>query len=234
MKRFPSLLGVTLLMVGGFSVTVRAPEVVLTSGERFRGKVRLRRKTLEVYRVGSVVTIPPAVVKSVELTPTERAEYDRRRAALGVSANQYVTLAKWLAARCQHAEAAKLYESALRVNPDHPGARRALGYRGVRGEWVLNEVDRWKNRSDWLGPEGAEANFRLAELYVKRGKPKLAESRLRRALIADPTHVGALKLIYPITLKRPSKNRYRLPLEGLCRVEPAPHHRRYALSLIHI
>ena len=204
-----------LLAAASVSVDASALEVHLTNGKRIAGSVRLTPKTVTVRAGATVYNIPRGAVRAVTLSAAERFEFEKRRRALGVSADDHAALAKWLASKHQHAEAEEYYDAAIALDENHEEARRALGYERTDGKWTRTDEDHWRIRSTWLGFDGAEASFRLAKLYRERGDEKRVEPMLRRALIASPRHLGALRMMRPITDKYQSKNKFRLPVEGL-------------------
>jgi len=191
-----------------------ALEVHLTNGKRIAGDVTLDAKTVRVRAGTTTYRIPRGAVRSVTLSAPERVEVEKRRATLGVSADARVALAQWLDRRFQHVDAAALYDEAIKLDADHALARRALGFRREDDNWVRTDEDLWRIRCEWLGPEGAEACWQLAKRQRERGEENKVEPLLRRALMANPRHAGALALMRPITDRYRSKNTYRLPVEG--------------------
>lgn len=104
---------------------------------------------------------------------------------------------------------------------------------------MRTEEMRLRMHSVWLGEEGAEASFQMAKIKAEAGDEKGVERMLRQALIAWPEHKGALTMMRPITDRYVSKNRYRLPVDGLWGVisDYDDHHKRvaymaYALDMV--
>jgi len=225
------LRGVMLILVTlGGAVQASALEVVLHNRKRFVGEVSLSRKTVFVRVGATTYKIPRGGVKAVRLFGAEQVEYTRRKALLGTSVEAHFMLAKWLESKLQYAEAEQYYELTLKLDPEHEGAREALAYEHTDDGWTRTEEDVLRLRSRWLGPRGADACVELAMLHLKSGSEKRVEPMLRQALIAWPQHPGALEMMRPITDTYLSKNRYRLPVEGLWAVinDHNQHHRSAA------
>jgi tetratricopeptide (TPR) repeat protein len=191
-----------------------ALEVLCYNGQRWVGDVRLAQDTVFVKVDKTTYEVPRGSVKAIRLFGPEQLEYARRKDHLGETAEAQSDFARWLQSKFQYAEAETHYESTIRLDPEHKGAREALGYKRENGKWTLSEEDHWRTRSLWLGEEAADACIELAKLYRKAGDDKRVETVLRRALIAWPRHAAALALMRPFTDKYVSKNVYRLPVEG--------------------
>ena len=214
-------------------------EVFLINGWRFSGDARLTPKTVYVRLGTATKEIPRGSVRAIELSPGEQIECAKMKAALGMAAEGYFKLGKWLEGKCQFPEAAKQFEKALLLDKDHAGARSALGYERNGDGWVKSEEKTLQLHSLWLGPEGARACFELAKKFRETGDEKGVEKMLRQALIALPTHPDALAMMMPITDKYVSKNKYRLPVDGLWAVmtDYNGHHKKtafmaYALDMV--
>lgn len=204
---------IAALLTGLSASCAFALEVLLDNGKHFTGEVTLSSHFVNV-KVGPIIyQIPRGSVKTVRLAGLELAECAALKAKAAGSADGSYEFARWLDSKYQNAEAVPYYEEAIRINPDHAGAREALGYRREKTGWVLSEEDRLIIRTNWLGKEAAEASYQLAVLYRKAGQEKKVEPALRRALIADYMHPGALRMLRPITDKYVSKNKYRLPID---------------------
>ena len=219
-----------VVTLGVASVQTAALEVVLHNRKRFVGEVRLSRKTVFVHVGATTYKIPRGGVKAVRLFGAEQAEFVRRNALLGTSVEAHFMLGKWLEARFQYAAAEQYYKLTLTLDGEHEGAREALGYGRTDGKWTRTQEDVLRLHSRWLGPRGADACFELARLHRESGNEKRVEPMLRQALIAWPRHPDALKMMRPITDGYVSKNRYRLPVEGLWGVihDYNDHHKKAA------
>ena len=226
----PAWVMTVLAAVAWTGLEARALEVHLNNGKRISGEVTLSAKTVTVRAGTTTYRVPRGSVRDVTLSAPERIEFEKRRAALGIAADDHVALARWLELKHQHLEAEKLYEAALTLDADHVTAREALGYHRENGKWTRTEGDRWRIRSTWLGAEGAEACFQLAKLARASDDEKQVEPLLRRALIALPHHRDALVMMRTLTDAYRSKNDYRLPVEGLWGVinDHNRHHRSAA------
>jgi tetratricopeptide (TPR) repeat protein len=142
-----------------------ALEVLLLNRQRYVGDVRINPDTVFVKVDKTTYQIPRGSVREVRLYGAEVLDYERRKAQLDVSAESHYRFARWLDSMFQSAQAQTYYQKAIDLDPDHAGAREALGYKQADGRWTLSEEDRWRVRSGWLGPAGADACYELAKLY---------------------------------------------------------------------
>ncbi|RMG08316.1 MAG: CAP domain-containing protein [Planctomycetota bacterium] len=139
MKGFPRSVG-CLLAAGVLLATVpaRADRIVTVGGGVLRGKiVRESARAVELRDSrGLVVRVPRDEIEEV-VREDGAAEFARRRAALAPhDVEGRVALARWAKGQGLHDEARRLLEEVLELAPDHPFARRALGYRRVQGRWL--------------------------------------------------------------------------------------------------
>ena len=217
-------------MLGAGAFDAFALEVVLHNRKRFVGQVQLSPKTVSVRVGATTYKIPRGSVKAVRLFGREQLDYERQKALVGTSIEAHFALAKWLESKFQYAEAEQYYQLTLKLDGNHAGAREALGYERANGKWTRTEENRLRLRSRWLGPRGADACVELARLHRKSGNEKHVEPMLRQALIAWARHPDALKMMRPLTDKYVSRNRYRLPVEGLWAIihDYNDHHKKAA------
>ena len=208
-----------------------AVELVLLGGQHFKGDARATPDTVTVKASdGKTYTIPRGSVTEVRLEGFETAEYETRRAKMPETAPAHVALAHWLESKLQNEEAEKQYEAAIALDPGFKAARETLGYRFANGQWTRTDEDRWRMRASWFGAAGSDACVELAKIFRTANDDRRVELFLRRALIANCGQKEALTLIRPITDRYVSKNKYRLPFEGVCAVinDHNQHHRSAA------
>lgn len=122
------------------------------------------------------------LVKAAEGSPLEQEFQKLRRA----QAKQYYTLAR-SAIRAQRASLAfELVIDTLRENPDHPDARRLLGYVSYRNQWHtryavkrLRAGQVWDSRFGWQTPANLARYEKGERLYNNKWISAEEESRLR-------------------------------------------------------
>lgn len=89
-----------------------------------------------IRTVVGVVRVPQVVVVKIETAATVFDEYDRRLEAVSDAPERQMELAEWCAEQGLQAERRTHLRRALELNPNHEGARRALGYTRVGELWV--------------------------------------------------------------------------------------------------
>ncbi len=166
------------------SLPAWADEVVLRNGAVFSGVVREEgdRIVIEVD-VGSM-TFRRVDVREVRRTDDPLKEFEqKRRAATDVRA--YYELALWARDKGLGTKAGDLLRRVILLEPDHEGARKALGYERVEGKWLQGDelmVAKGfvRHEGRWLRRETAE-RFREHDLVLRveeerrAGAERLAE-----------------------------------------------------------
>lgn len=87
--------------------------------------------------------------------------------------------------------AKECFERVLRLDPDHEGARRYLGYVRYRDRWVAESdlaAAEFEDRRAEVADDDAKALFALAEWANRRKLFDRAEALYRRVLELDPEH----------------------------------------------
>ncbi len=227
MRFFRIILTVAAVVLWGACPDTSGVELVLLGGMHMKGEARATVDTVTLKSGGTTWTIPRGSVTEARLEGAEVTEYESRKAKAPGTAEGLVDLARWLDSKLQYPEAEKHYEAAVALDPNCKAAREALGYKLVNDIWSRTDEDRWRVRANWFGSEGCEACLALAKMYKAENDDRRVEIFLRRALIADPENKDALALMRPYTDQYVSKNKYRLPFEGMCAVinSHAEHHR---------
>ena len=173
----------TILSLSLFAASAVADDVHLKDGRVLRGKV-----TEEKTRYLVVDRDRKYVIKKSEVVQLKRAEsfmdtYERKLEALPEEdAEAIYEFGRWLDANDWKTRGQRAYEAVLDIDPDHRGARRALGYRLYEGEWVsprelnirkgLVEFEgRWYTKHDHAELLAAiKRDRRLREAYEQRRK----------------------------------------------------------------
>jgi len=122
-----------------FAFIAAAPgDVVrLRTGEAIQGQVISRTDEKVIIATASGLrTVRAADVQSIEAEKDPRADFARRASALGPrDAKGWYELGTWAREQRLDAEAAQCFERVIRIDPDHAGARAALGYRRWGSGW---------------------------------------------------------------------------------------------------
>lgn len=129
---------VTLLLV--FAATAAADVLHLKDGRSLSGKVSLDAGRYTVVDRDRKFVVAAAEVQSVEPGQSFMDEYEARFSALRPDdAEGIFEFGRWLEENDWASRARRAYEEVLGLDPDHRGARRALGYKLFEGEWISQE-----------------------------------------------------------------------------------------------
>lgn len=132
------LCGLLLMAVLALLSPLAAGDVLyLRTGGTVEGEIL--EQTEEVYRLRTslgIVSVPVASVLRVDPAPSPFAEYDRRREQAPDSAEGQFALAQWCDSVGMRAEKRKHLLRVIELDPEHAGARAALGYVRINGLWV--------------------------------------------------------------------------------------------------
>lgn len=137
-----------------------ADEVVLRNGAVFTGVVREEGDRVIVEVDFGTVTFKRIDVKSIRRTEDPIKEYEER--VRGVQdAKGYYEVALWARDRGLSTRAGDLLKKVIALDPDHEGARKALGYEKLDGRWLSADEAMVakgfvKHRGQWLRKETVE------------------------------------------------------------------------------
>lgn len=154
----------TLLLVLALAVSASADEVVLRNGAVFRGVVTERDDTVVVEVDAGTMTFRRSEVRSIRRTADPIKELEGREAG-AKTAPELFEVGTWAAEKGLRARAKELFERAVALDPDHEGARRALGYHRYEGRWVtkaelMASLGMVQRDGAWVSRETAEARDR--------------------------------------------------------------------------
>ncbi len=114
-----------------------ADEVWLKNGSMIEGDVTERGAKVEVTVSGGTMTIDRASVDHIVRKESRADEYARRAAEVAdKDVEGHRALAQWCDGKGLPTEARRELEAVLRLRPDDPDARRALGFVKIMGRWV--------------------------------------------------------------------------------------------------
>ena len=145
----PSSLAILLVVS---SLSARADEVLLKNGLRLAGTATaLSDGRVRVETSFGVLTLPQSSIARVErgVSPHEAV----RAALANLAANDAdgrVELALGLAREGTTTLARELLREALSIDPNHPKARAALGYRLVENQWLTEEQIHQQRGEVWF------------------------------------------------------------------------------------
>ncbi len=199
--------GLVAILVIGASALARADVVTLKDGRKVEGAI-VERSSLAVIvrqKLGEV-RLEQAQIADITEQDDPWDQLQRLRVELGGgTADERYRLAAFAAEQGFEDEARRAYLAVLRVDPDHPGARAALGFVKLEGRWITR-ADKARadglveHRGQFVTPEEkarleaearAEADKKKAareaavtDARAKREAEQEEERRARRARIA--------------------------------------------------
>lgn len=199
--------GLVAILVIGASAPARADVVTLKDGRKVEGAI-VERSSLAVIvrqKLGEV-RLEQAQIADITEQDDPWDQLQRLRVELGGgTADERYRLAAFAAEHGFEDEARRAHLSVLRVDPDHPGARAALGFVKHEGRWITR-ADKARaeglveHRGQFVTPEEkarleAEARAEVeakklaresaaADARAKREVAKEEERQARRARIA--------------------------------------------------
>lgn len=219
-------------------------EVSLVGGKVLRGKVKLRKKKLQVgakkVAFGKVAGIrdvfPPGEARLAELREQYRRKLERDSPQ---DAASWVKLGRWARKRELTAEARDAFGKAVEIDPDSEGARSGLGQlQADDGTWTDGKAV-VADRLAGLAVDDLAGRLELARFAVKQHLRESGFDVLAAVLARDAFHKGALKLMRPLAARVRANTALSLPVRGLWRVnnDKTRHHQRccssvFALDLV--
>ena len=156
-----------LAVLLGASLPALADEVVLRNGARFEGDVRESKDTVTVVMDFGSITFKRIDVARIERGPSAILVFDGRLVLLKPDdLDGRFELAMWALDNHLDQRATSLLEHILKRDPNHAGAREALGYRRHQGKWVTEEEYYREQglvpfRGEWMKREIVEEIARL-------------------------------------------------------------------------
>lgn len=138
------------LFAGFFAVTVAlaafvanpalADIVHMKDGRQIEGKVienDPKKPEIKIRVKGIVQSLKRTDVAKVEVKATKEDVYEEKSKALAAGdAQGHFELGLWCQTEGLTAQAKKAFQQAIKVDPDHEGARTALGFEKVDGQWL--------------------------------------------------------------------------------------------------
>lgn len=148
MRSLPAILSCIV-----FAASAAADEVHLKDGSILSGKLALEGERYTVVDRDRKFVVPKADVAKVVRAKSLMEEYEERLAALAADdAEAIYELGRWLEQNDWESRARLVFEEVLEIDPDHKGARRALGHKLFEGEWVSpDEINRRSGLVEYRG-----------------------------------------------------------------------------------
>lgn len=165
-----------------------ADTVVLDDGGTVEGVVVESGNRVTVHMDVGSIEIDAQDVVEIRRAPNQLSEFRSRNARLrSEDIAGRMSLASWCKRRGLQSRARVLYREVLGINPNHPGARQALGHRKVAGEWLTRHQQREAagevfHLGEWVSAE--EAEKRDAEIDSLREKRKARQTERNKAIAA--------------------------------------------------
>ncbi len=169
---------ISLLIAQGSLVPARGDLVRLHSGGEVRGTLLPLSpdsgdSTVRT-RSGTLITVPSAEVDFVARRSQKIEEYTTRSRQIGHSIEEHLALAEWCRSEGLLDQRAEQLEQVLDLDPDHPEARKTLGFVRHLGRWmtqddVMSERGYYRYQGRWVTRQ-------QLEIIEKNAAQKSAES----------------------------------------------------------
>jgi len=180
------------VLAAAMAAPAAADEVVLRNGARFEGKVTESEGSVTVAMDFGSITFKKIDVARIERGSTPLSEFETRLAALrDDDVDGRYRLALWARQKELAGRARRLLEEVVAREPEHEGARLALGYRRHDGRWMMeDEVRRAQGyvlfRGEWVLRETADGLRRFeAERAAELARSEELHQLRQRTLEAE-------------------------------------------------
>ncbi len=144
MQRFSGVWAVLVVLT--LLQPVRADTFFLRSGGQIEGNVinkdeNPRKSYVIAVAGGAEITLEADVVEKVQAVPPELAEYEKLRLKTRDTVLDQMNLAEWCRQHGLTAQRKSTLEHVLQLDPEQPEARKLLGYRRVKDQWMTYEEE---------------------------------------------------------------------------------------------
>jgi hypothetical protein len=187
------------VLLAGLVSAASADEVVLKNGSKIEGSVQEDGNKITIDVGSGTITIDRSEVKSINRNGGLVAEFDRRaKEARPDDAEAQWQVYTWSR---QHeglkSRGDRQVRKVLEIDPNHEGARRALGYVNHKGAWLTQDeykatLGLVKYNGDWVSVETAERlkkidqEIRLAQMKQDAESQRvLGELEIERNRVAQ-------------------------------------------------
>lgn len=124
-----------LLLILPLALPAAADEVLLKNGAILTGVVREDGDKVVLELDFGTMTFSKGEVRSVKKTGDSIKEYEQKLAA-ATDAKSYYEVAMWAREKGLTSRGNDLLRKVLSLDPDHEGARKALGFQKIDGKWL--------------------------------------------------------------------------------------------------
>ena len=125
------------------ALCVRADVVVLKNGGKIEGRVVEKGTVIEVHVGAGKTVVPKSEIARIQRGAVTTDEYEKRKGALRPDdAEGLYQLGLWCRKSGLADQADAAFADVMKLKPNHPGAREALGFSLVNGRWIQGE---WRN-----------------------------------------------------------------------------------------
>jgi len=111
-------------------------ELILVDGRTFSGTVTVGDKTVTIEMAYGSLQFSRDKILRIEFTPTPEMRLERRMEQIDPGdADALYEVARWAEGEGIRKRPQELYEQVIKLEPEHPGARRALGFMLIDRKW---------------------------------------------------------------------------------------------------
>ena len=162
-----------LLLVIALPAIAQADRIKLKNGEIIEGKITLETSgSIYIRTAIGTRAVKLEDVLEIEKEKSPRELYKEKASAIAKGdADAHYELGLWCKEKGLEKQARSQFRSAVRLVPDHEGARAELGYVQREGKWVLPDEAEETNQ-----PEKPDGKSGGADGTAKRGLDFLASS----------------------------------------------------------
>lgn len=176
-----------LLLSLALALPCAADELVLKNGAAFSGAVREEGDKVVIELDFGTMTFRKSEVRSVKKTSDPIQEYEQKLPTATDAKSSY-DLAVWAREKGLGTRANDLFRKVISLNPDHDGARRALGFEKVDGKWLdgddlMTARGLLKHNGRWLPKDTVEKiHENEKQIHIEAERRETAEriARLHR------------------------------------------------------
>ena len=127
---------IAMAMLTVASASAVADVVILHDGRMFTGETTTDGQTVTIEMVYGTVSFPMADVAEIQHKATPQEELRSRLALIDPNNPEALyDAAEWAGRHGLRRQSDELLEQVVTLRPDHAGARRALGYVDIDGQW---------------------------------------------------------------------------------------------------
>jgi len=186
--------GLRIAAVGALllgTAAVHADTVELENGGRLTGRILEDDGAgIKIETVGGVVELPRARIKAVRYEPSAQEQYEQILPLYRDSAEDQFRLGLWCRRHKLHRQRQAHLERAVQLDPDHAGARKALGFHDYNGRWVtfdekMKLSGRVRYRGRWMLPAEKRLLQREEAVKAERTRWFTEVNRIVRGLLTS-------------------------------------------------